>query len=84
MPPVLATLLFWSAVVAVLAAQWAILRSTARAWQHAGGKVPVMERIFAFGPALVIVLVLFLSWRAATRPQVFQVDLAPSPTSLRL
>ncbi|MBX3132108.1 MAG: hypothetical protein KF689_01820 [Gemmatimonadaceae bacterium] len=84
MPASLPTLLFWAAVLAVIVAQVAILRSTARAWALAGTRVPFVERVFAWGPALVLALVLWLSWRAATRPPIVEVQFDPASQSITL
>ncbi len=85
MPAPLPTALFWLSAAAVIAAQWMILRSTARAWRAAGAPPTPLERAFAVVPALVLLLVLWLSWRAATAPVTIQVDLrGPAPTAIRL
>ena len=84
MPNVLLTALFWSAALAVVVGQIAILRSTARAWRHSAAPVPISERVFAWGPALVLVLLLFLTWREATRPPVVEVEFDPATQSIRL
>ena len=69
----------------MVAAQAMILRSTARAWRAAGITPSLLERTFAFAPALVLALVLWLSWRAATDPVMIEVDLrGPVPTTIRL
>jgi hypothetical protein len=80
----LPTALFWIAVVAALVAQVAILRSTARAWRRAAGPVPVVERVFAWGPALVIVIVLFLAWKEATKPPMIEVQFDPTTRGIIL
>jgi heme/copper-type cytochrome/quinol oxidase subunit 2 len=79
---VLATVLFWVAALAVVVAQVMILRSTRRALgalraQSAGSGLPLREWAFAVGPALLLALVLVLSWRAATRPPVVDVRFGP-------
>jgi hypothetical protein len=84
MPPEFLTALFWIAAVAVVVAQWMILRSTGRAWGLAGGPVPLTERVFAYGPALVILAVLYFSWQAATAPPVMQVEFVPAAASTPL
>jgi hypothetical protein len=84
MPAYFPTLLFWAAVLAVVVAQVAILRSTSRAWAHAGTHVPLVERLFAWGPALVLALVLWLSWKAATRPPIIEVQFDPTSQSITL
>ncbi|MEX2181258.1 MAG: hypothetical protein WD771_04405 [Gemmatimonadaceae bacterium] len=85
MPSLLVTALFWIAAAAVVIAQAMILRSTARAWRAGGAAPSALERGFAVAPALVLVVVLWLSWRAATAPPTIQVDLTgPAPTSIRL
>lgn len=84
MPPEFLTALFWIAAVAVVVAQWMILRSTGRAWGMAAGPVPLTERVFAYGPALVILAVLYFSWQAATAPPVMQVEFVPAAASTPL
>lgn len=84
MPNVLLTVLFWSAALAVVLGQIAILRSTSRAWRHAGTDVPVTERLFAWGPALALLFVLFFAWKAATRPPVIEVQFDPTSQSITL
>ena len=85
MPAPLLAVLFWLAVAAVVVAQAMILRSTARAWRAAGTAPSLRERAFAYGPALVLALVLWLSWRAATAPVMIEVDLrGPVPSTTRL
>jgi hypothetical protein len=74
----LPTALFWSAAIAVVIAQVAILRSTARAWRRSAAPVPVVERVFAWGPALIIVLVLFFAFREATKPPMIEVQFDPT------
>lgn len=83
-PNVFLTVLFWSAALAVVLGQVAILRSTSRAWRHTGTAVPFTERVFAWGPALVIVVVLYFAWRAATRPPMVEVQFDPTTQSIRL
>lgn len=84
MPNVLLTVLFWSAALAVLCGQIAILRSTARAWRHAGTALPFTERLFAWGPALALIVALFFAWQAATRPPVVEVQFDPASQSITL
>jgi hypothetical protein len=84
MPSLVLTALFWSAVTAALAAQAMLLRSTLRAWRAGGAAVPLTERVFAFGPALVLALVLWLSWRAATRPPIVEVRFDPATQGITL
>lgn len=84
MSSVLATALFWSAALAVLLGQVAILRSTSRAWRLSGERVPIAERVFAWGPALILVLVLVLAWRQATRPPMIEVQFDPTKQGITL
>lgn len=84
MPNVLLTVLFWCAALAVVLGQIAILRSTSRAWRHAGKTVPFTERVFAWGPALALLIVLFFAWKAATRPPVVEVQFDPTSRSITL
>ena len=85
MPAPLVTALFWIATGAVVLAQAMILRSTVRAWRSSGAPPSALERGLAIAPALALVVVLWLSWRAAMGPTTIQVDLTgPSPTSIRL
>ena len=64
MTPTLASLLFWSASLAVVAGQVMILRSTRRALAAAPPKGLAREWGFALVPAFALVVVLVLSWRA--------------------
>jgi hypothetical protein len=95
MPAPLLAVLLWLCAAAIVVAQVMILRSTARAWragQAAGDGANIdqpgpsaLERAFAFGPAIVLAIVLWLSWRAATAPVIIEVDLrGTAPTSVRL
>lgn len=84
MPSTLATALFWSAVLAVIAGQVGILRSTQRAWQRSAAPVPFVERVFAWAPALVLVGVLYLAWGAATRPPIIEIQVDPATREIRL
>jgi hypothetical protein len=84
MPSLILTVLFWSAALAVVLGQIAILRSTSRAWRHAGTTVPLTERVFAWGPALVLIIVLVFAWREATRPPVIEMQFDPASQSIKL
>jgi hypothetical protein len=64
-PPILAAILFWSAILAAIVAQVMILRSTRRVLHAAAPRRPALEWAFALGPAVALAAVLFLSWRAA-------------------
>lgn len=83
MPSFLLTLLFWSAAIAIVVGQVMILRSTARAWAHAGGAVPMTEKLFAWLPAIALIAVLWFSWKAATAPPTLRFDApaAAQPTA---
>ncbi len=83
-PNVFLTVLFWSAALAVVLGQVAILRSTSRAWRYTGAGVPLTERLFAWGPALALIVVLFFAWKAATRPPVVEVQFDPATQSITL
>jgi hypothetical protein len=83
MPAALIAALFWTAVVAVIVAQVMILRSSARVLRAATPAHPALEWAFAVGPALVLALVLVLSWRAAMRPPTIEVDLPAVPGEIR-
>lgn len=83
MPAVLVAVLFWSAAAAVVVAQLMILRSSARVLRAAAPERPVLEWTFAVGPALVLALVLFLSWRATMAPPSVEVDLPTVPGEIR-
>ena len=65
MPPLLAAILFWSAVLAAIVAQAMILRSTRRVLRAAPPRSPLLEWAFAVAAAVALVAVLVLSWRAA-------------------
>lgn len=80
----LATILFWSAVLAVIVGQVGILRSTQRAWRRSALPVPFVERVFAWGPALVLVAVLYLAWGHATRPPIIEIQVDPTSREIRL
>lgn len=80
----LPTLIFVVAALAVVLGQLMILRSTARAWQAAGGPVPLIERAFAWLPALVLVLVLWLSWRATVAPPVMELKFTATASGVGL
>lgn len=84
MPSTLATILFWSAVLAVIVGQVGILRSTQRAWRRSALPVPFVERVFAWGPALVLVAVLYLAWGHATRPPIIEIQVDPTSREIRL
>lgn len=84
MPSPVLTVLFWLAVLAAVVAQGMILRSTVRAWRAGGAPVPASERVFAFGPAVVLVVVLWLSWREATRPPIIEVQFDPAVQGITL
>lgn len=84
MPSLFMTVLFWVAVGAAIAAQVMILFSTARAWRFGGSAPPVTERLFAFGPALILLVVLWLSWREATRPPIIEVQFDPAAQGITL
>jgi len=84
MPSTLATALFWSAVLAVVAGQVGILRSTQRAWRRSAARVPVVERVFAWAPALALVAVLYLAWAEATRPPRIEIQIDPTSREIRL
>jgi hypothetical protein len=81
MPPILAALLFWSAVAAAVVAQVMILRSTRRILRATSPRTLGLEWAFALVPALALAAVLVLSWRAAMRPPVVDVQL-PAATGL--
>ena len=76
--------LFWSAVVAAVAAQVMILRSTARVLRAVAPARPALEWGFAILPALVLALVLALSWRATMRPSAVEVRITPAAGEVRL
>ena len=79
----LAALLLWGAIAAALVAQFMILRSSRRVLRTAASRGPLIEWAFAVGPALVLIFVLVLSWRAATRPGVLRMDVLPVAGELR-
>lgn len=84
MPAPLVAALFWIAVVAASVAQVMILRSTARVLRTAAPKRPALEWGFAIVPALALVAVLILSWRATMRPPALRMDVRPVPGEIRL
>lgn len=83
MPSWFATALFWTAALSVVVAQVMILRSTARALRALASRPPLLEWGFAVAPALVLALLLVLTWRAATRPPVMDVRFGPVAGELR-
>lgn len=83
MPATFVAALFWTAIVAVIVAQVMILRSSARALRAAPPARPALEWAFAVGPALVLALVLALSWRATMRPSAIEVELPAVPGETR-
>ena len=84
MPSLSATILFWSAVVAVLVGQAGILASTPRAWRRSAAPVPFVERVFAWAPAFVLIGVLYLAWGEATRPPIIELQIDPTSREIRL
>ncbi len=84
MSSTLAAILLWSAILAVVAGQVGILRSTQRAWRRSALPVPFVERVFAWAPAIVLVGVLYLAWSAATRPPIIQIQIDPATREIRL
>lgn len=84
MTAALSTPLFWVAAIAVVIAQVFILRSTERAWQVSGTRVPFVEKVFAWGPALVLALVLWFAWRATALPPTVSLDARPAAGSVQL
>lgn len=84
MPSVLATTLFWSAVLAIVVGQVGILRSTQRAWRRSAAPVPFVERVFAWAPAFVLIAVLYLAWGEATRPPIIELQIDPTTREIRL
>ncbi|MBM3898861.1 MAG: hypothetical protein FJ362_01690 [Gemmatimonadetes bacterium] len=83
MPSLLTALVFWAAVAAVLLAQVMILRSTRRVLRAAAPARPALEWGFALVPALVLVVVLVASWRAAVRPPVLEFSVPALPGEIR-
>ena len=81
MSSVLLTVLFWLAAIAIVVGQVMILRSTSRAWLASGADVPVSERLFAWLPAVGLLAVLWFSWKAATAPPSFQIEVPASSSS---
>lgn len=83
MPAYFIAALFWTAVVAVIVAQVMILRSSARVLRAVTPARPALEWAFAVGPALVLALVLALSWRSTMRPPAIEVELPALPGEIR-
>lgn len=68
----LADALFWIAALAILVAQAIILRSTKRGMQVAGPvRSPLLEWIFAVGPAIGLIVLLYFT-RLAMHPTELQ------------
>lgn len=76
MPPLVAALIFWSAVLAAVVAQVMILRSTRRVLRTATPRSPALEWAFAIAPAIALAAILALSWRATMRPPPIEVELS--------
>lgn len=68
MPAAVLSPLFWVAALAIVIGQVFILRSTERAWHASGTPVPFVEKVFAWGPALVLMAVLWFAWQASATP----------------
>lgn len=83
MPPFLAALLLWGAAAAAVTGQVMILRSSRRVLKRTDAPRPIAEWAFAIGPALVLAIVLVLSWQAATRPATLRMDVTPGVGELR-
>jgi hypothetical protein len=83
MPSSLIALVFWVSVAAVLFAQVMILRSTRRVLRAAAPARPVLEWGFALVPALLLLIVLVASWRAAVRPPVLEFSVPAAPGEIR-
>lgn len=84
MPASFVAALFWTAVVTVVGAQVMILRSTTRVLRAVAPARPALEWAFAILPALVLVLVLALSWRATMRPRPTELNVPPAVGEVRL
>lgn len=83
MPPTLAAVLLWGAIAAAVTGQVMLLRSSRRVLRTAGGRRPLGEWAFAIGPAIILALVLVLTWQAATGPSVLRMDVTPGVGELR-
>lgn len=79
----LAAALLWGAIAAAVTSQVMILRSSRRVLRGTAARPPILEWTFALGPALVLALVLVLSWQAATRPMELQMEVVPGVGELR-
>lgn len=79
MRTVLGAALFWTTIVSAVVAQVMILRSTRRALRGIEGQhARPLEWVFAIVPAIAVMFLLYLTWRAATVPPVLQVEFPPS------
>jgi hypothetical protein len=83
MPSLLAAALLWGALAAAVTGQVMILRSSRRVLQRDDTPRRRTEWLFAIAPAVILVLVLVLTWRAATRPPVLRMDVLPIAGELR-
>jgi len=83
MSPYLAAALLWGAVAAVVTGQVMILRSSRRILRVGADRRPLIEWAFAVGPALVLAVVLVLTWQSATRPAEIRIDVRPGAGMLR-
>ena len=84
MPVPLVAALFWIAIVAVVVSQVMILRSTTRVLRAVPPARPALEWGFAILPAVVLALVLGLTWHATMRPPALEVDVTPVAGEIRL
>ena len=71
--------MFWTTIVSAVVAQVMILRSTRRALRGIEGQhTRPLEWVFAIVPAIAVMFLLYLTWRAATVPPVLHVEFPPS------
>ena len=83
MSPYLAAAVLWGALAAAVTGQVMILRSSRRILRAGTDRRPLVEWAFAVGPALVLAVVLVLTWQSATRPVELRMDVRPGAGMLR-
>ena len=84
MAPRFLDVIFFVALAAIVASQFVILRSTRRGMRHAGStRGTTLEWIFALMPAVTLVLLLLLTWRAMHPATIESEGVVPAMEGLR-
>ena len=80
-----ADIIFFAAAIAIVAAQWLILRSTARGMKYSASQATdvrrrsaALEWTYAVVPAIALAILLVFSWRAMHPDTVRAQGVAPS------